>query len=115
MTGHFTLQGTINKDPAKMQAYVTALWRASQWIKAHSAAEIYDIVEPYVGSTSRDANIAEIAEIQKVTDYDGRIDAAGFERGTKIWFRELTGIKPMTIADIVAPTFIEEARKQFPH
>jgi len=114
VTGHFTLQATIDKDPAKMQAYVSALWRASQWIKAHSAAEVFDMIEPYVGSTSREANIAEIATIQKVADYDGRIDGASFERGSKVWFREMTGIKPLTIAEIVAPTFIEAARKAFP-
>jgi NitT/TauT family transport system substrate-binding protein len=114
VTAHFTLQATIDKDPPKMQAYVTALWRASQWIKAHSPDEIYAMVEPYVGSTSKAANVAEITSIKAVTDFDGRIDASGFERGSKVWFREMTGIKPMTIAEIVAPTFIEAARKAFP-
>ena len=50
VTCHFTVQSTIDKDPAKMQAYVTALWRATQWIKAHSPDEIYETIEPYVGS-----------------------------------------------------------------
>ena len=114
VTAHFTLQATIDKDPPKMQAFVTALWRSSQWIKTHSAAEVYDAVESYVGSTSRDANIAEIATIQKVADYDGRVDAASFERGSKVWFREMTGIKPLTPAEIVSPSFIEAARKAYP-
>src|SRR3954469_18259273 len=114
VTSHFTLQATIDKDPPKMQAFVTALWRATQWIKGHSAAEIYDTIEPYVGSTSRDSNIAEIASIQKVTDYDCVVDAASFARGEKVWFREMTGIKPLAIADLVSPTFIDAARKAYP-
>ena len=114
VTAHFTLQSTIDKDPAKMQAFVTALWRATQWIKAHSPDEIYETIEPYVGSTSRDANIAEIATIKKVADYDGLIDGAGFARGEKVWFREMTGIKPLTIADVVVPQFIEAAKKAYP-
>jgi len=114
VTAHFTLQATIDKDPAKMQAFVTALWRASQWIKSHEPEEIYATIEPYVGSTSKDANIAEIATVKKVADYDGRIDAASFERGGKVWFREMTGIKPLTIGEIVAPGFIDGARKAFP-
>ena len=114
VTAHFTLQATIDKDPPKMQAYVNALWRAGQWIKTHSPEEIYAMVEPYVGSTSKDANVAEITSIKSVTDFDGRIDAASFERGSKVWFREMTGIKPLTIPEIVAPTFLEAARKQFP-
>src|SRR5450759_725324 len=114
VTAHFTLQATIDKDPPKMQAFVTALWRATQWIKAHSPEEIYETIEPYVGSTSRSANILEIATLQKVTDYDASIDAAGFARGEKVWFREMTGIKPLTIADLVSPTFIEAVRKAYP-
>ena len=114
VTAHFTLQSTIDKDPQKMQAFVTALWRATQWIKSHSPEEIYDVIEPYVGSTSRSANLLEITALQKVADYQGTIDAAGFARGEKVWFREMTGIKPLTIADVVSPAFIEAARKAYP-
>jgi ABC-type nitrate/sulfonate/bicarbonate transport systems, periplasmic components len=114
VTAHFTLQATIDKDPPKMQAFVTALWRATQWIKAHSPEEIYEAIEPYVGSTSRDANILEITTLKKVADYEGIIDEASWARGEKVWFREMTGIKPLAIADLVSPTFIEAARKAYP-
>jgi NitT/TauT family transport system substrate-binding protein len=114
VTSHFTLQSTIDKDPAKMQAFVTAIWRATQWVKTHTPEQIYDAIERYVGSTSRAANILEITALQKVADYDATIDAAGFARGEKVWFREMTGIKPLTIAEVVSPTFIEVARKAYP-
>jgi len=114
VTSHFTLQSTIDKDPPKMQAFVTALWRATQWIKTHSPDEIYDTIEPYVGSTSRDANVSEITTVKKVTDYEGIVDAASFARGEKIWFREMTGIKPLTMADVVDTSFVEAARKAYP-
>jgi NitT/TauT family transport system substrate-binding protein len=114
VTAHFTQQSTIDKDPAKMQALVTALWRATQWIKAHTPEQIYDAIEPYVGSTSRAANLMEIAALQKVADYDATIDSADFARGEKVWFREMTGIKPLTIADVVVPTFVDAARKAYP-
>jgi NitT/TauT family transport system substrate-binding protein len=114
VTAHFTLQATIDKDPPKMQAFVTALWRATQWIRAHSPEEIYDAIEPYVGSTSREANVLEITTLKQVADYEGTIDAAGWARGEKVWFREMTGIKPLAIADLVSPTFVEVARKAFP-
>jgi NitT/TauT family transport system substrate-binding protein len=114
VTGHFTLQATIDKDPAKMQAYVTALWRATQWIKSHSPDEIYGMIEPYVASTSREANIFEITIMKAITDYDGIVDPASFERGSKVWFREMTGIKPLTMPEIISPGFIEAARKAHP-
>jgi NitT/TauT family transport system substrate-binding protein len=114
VTGHFTVQSTIDKDPAKMQAFVTALWRATQWIKAHSPDEIYEVIEPYVGSTSRTANILEITALKKVADYEGVVDAASFSRGEKVWFREMTGIKPLTIAEVVSPDFAAAAREAYP-
>jgi NitT/TauT family transport system substrate-binding protein len=114
VTAHFTLQSTIDKDPQKMQAFVMALWRAAQWIKSHSPGEIYDVIEPYVGSTSRSANLLEITALQKVADYQGTIDAADFSRGEKVWFREMTGIKPLTMAEVVSPAFVEAARKAYP-
>jgi NitT/TauT family transport system substrate-binding protein len=114
VTSHFTLQSTIDKDPPKMQAFVTAIWRATQWIKSHTPEQIYDAIEPYVGSTSRAANLLEITALQKVADYDATINSADFSRGEKVWFREMTGIKPLTIAEVVSPSFIEVARKAYP-
>jgi len=114
VTAHFSLQATIDKDPPKMQAFVTAIWRATQWLKKHSPDEVYEAIEPYVGSTSRTANILEITALQKVTDYDASIDAEAWARGEKVWFREMTGIKPLTPADLVSPTFIDAARKAYP-
>jgi len=114
VTAQFTIQSTIDKDPSKMQAYVTALYRAAQWLKGHSPDEIYEMIEPYVGSTSRRANVLEITALKKVADFEGTIDAAGFERGGKVWFREMTGIKPLTMAEVVSPQFAEAARKAYP-
>jgi NitT/TauT family transport system substrate-binding protein len=114
VTSHFTVQSTIDKDPSKMQAFVTALWRATQWIKTHTPDQIYEAIEPYVGSTSRAANILEITALQKVADYQASVDTADFARGEKVWFREMTGIKPLTIADVVSPSFVEVARKAYP-
>jgi NitT/TauT family transport system substrate-binding protein len=114
VTGHFTVQSTIDKDPPRMQAFVTALWRAAQWVKAHSPEEIYETIEPYVGSTSRKANILEITALKNVADFDGIVDAASFARGEKVWFREMTGIKPLTIAEVVTPDFARAARKAYP-
>jgi NitT/TauT family transport system substrate-binding protein len=52
--------------------------------------------------------------LKKVADYDGTIDADGFARGGKVWFREMTGIKPLTAADVVSPGFVEAAKKAYP-
>ena len=90
------------------------MWRAAQWIKSHSPDEVYDAIEPYVGSTSRKANILEITALKKVADFDCVIDAASFARGEKVWFREMTGIKPLTMSEVVVPDFVLAARKAYP-
>ena len=114
VTCHFTVQSTIDKDPRKIQAFATALWRAAQWIKSHSPDEVYDAIEPYVGSTSRKASILEITALKKVADFDCVIDAASFARGEKVWFREMTGIKPLTMSEVVVPDFVLAAKKAYP-
>ncbi len=113
-TAHFTLQATIEQDPPKMQALVTALWRATQWIKAHSVEDIYGVVEPYLGSTSRDATMFDITQMKGFIDYTGEVDPASYERGSKVWFRELTSIKPIPMAQIIDPSFILAAKKAYP-
>jgi len=113
-TAHFALQATIEQDRPKMQAMVTALWRATQWIKAHSVEEIYGMVEPYLGSTSRDATSFDISQMKGFIDYTGEIDQASFDRGAKVWFRELTGIKPIAMTQIVDPSFAQAAKQAYP-
>ena len=97
VTSHFTLQSTIDKDPAEDAGLRHGDLAGDAMDQDAYAREIYDVIEPYVGSTSRAANILEITALQKVADYDATIDAAGFARGEKVWFREMTGIKPLTI------------------
>jgi NitT/TauT family transport system substrate-binding protein len=114
VTCHFTVQSTIDKDPPKIQAYATALWRAAQWIKTHSSEEVYATIEPYVGRTSSKANILEITALKKVADYDCLIDAASFARGEKVWFREMTGIKPLAMTEVVSSDFVDAAKQAYP-
>ena len=110
-TAHYTLKATIDKDPPKMQAYVTALWRATQWIESHSPDEIYGSIEAYVGSSLRESNLFEIGVMQSVTDYDGIVEPDSYARGAKVWFRELTGIKPIPMDQIIVTDFVTAAKK----
>ena len=113
VTSQFTLQATIDKDPPKMQAFVTAIWRATQWIKTHSPEEIYDAIEPYVGSTSKATRTSSRSpRCRRSPTMTATIDAAAWARGEKVWFREMTGIKPLTPADLVAPASSKRRRRR---
>ena len=113
-TAHFSLKATIEQDKPKMQAFVTALWRATQWIKNHSVEDLYGASERYLGSTSRESTSFDIAQMKPLFDYTGEIDQASYERGAKVWFRELTGIKPIAMAQIVDPSFALAAKQANP-
>jgi NitT/TauT family transport system substrate-binding protein len=114
VNAHICLLGTIQKSPDKVQAYVNATYRAAQWIKSHSAEQIYDCIEKYVGDTTREANLVEIEATKAVTDFNGTIEAASFERGGQAWYRDLTGIKPVPLADAFDERFIRQAHAKYP-
>ena len=113
VNAHICLLGTVQKSPEKVQAYVNAGYRAAQWIKGHTPDEIYACIEKYVGDTTRDANLLEIQVLKAITDYDGAIDAAAFERGGKAWYRDLTGINPVPLADVFDGRFIQAAHAKY--
>ena len=113
-TAHFSLAATIEQDKPKTQAFVTALWRATQWIKTHSVEDMYAASEPFLGSTSREGTSADIAQMKDMFDYTGEIDQAAYERGSKVWFRELTGIKPIPMAQIIDSSFALAAKQAHP-
>ena len=114
VNANICLLGTVQKQPEKVQAYVNSVYRASQWIKTHTAEEIYGVIEPYVGGTSREANLIEIQSVKEVTDFNGIVDPAAFERGGKCWYRELTGIKPVPLADVFDASFMLKAQAKYP-
>ncbi len=113
-TGHFCLQASIDQDKPKIQAFTTALWRATQWMKTHSAEDMFGAAEPYLGGTSRAASLVDINQMIPLFDYTGEIDTAAYERGSKVWFRELTGIKPIKMADIIDSSFVLAAKQAYP-
>jgi len=114
VNANMCLLTTVEKDPAKVQAYANATYRAAQWIKASSPEQILGVIEPYVGSTSREANLLEIAAVKEVTDFNGIIDPEAYARGGKMWFREITGIKPVKLEDAFDPTFVRNAHAKYP-
>ena len=83
VTAHFTLQSTIDKDPAKMQAFVAAIWRATQWVKTLRRRKFTTRSSPMSAAPRDAANIIEITALQKVADYDATIDAAAWARGER--------------------------------
>jgi NitT/TauT family transport system substrate-binding protein len=111
---NFCLLATIEKEPEKVQAFTNAIWRAMQWIKANSPENILGSIERFVGSTSRDSNLLEIGELKDVADWNGLITPQSYARGEKVWYSELTGIKPQKLEEIAADQFLKTAHAKYP-
>jgi len=114
VNANFCLAATIDKEPEKVQAFTNAIWRAVQFIKANTPATIQDTIERFVGSTSREANLLEIGELKDVGDWNGLINPDAWARGEKVWYGELTGLKPIKMEDAVADKFLKAAHAKYP-
>jgi NitT/TauT family transport system substrate-binding protein len=75
---------------------------------------VFEAIEPYVGSTSKEANIIEITTMKSVLNPNGIIEEADYARGGKVWFREMTGVKSVPLAQIYAGEFIARANEKYP-
>ncbi|MGQ0682538.1 ABC transporter substrate-binding protein [Bradyrhizobium sp.] len=106
---NFALASLIERDRPRAQSYTTALYRAARWIEAHSAEEVYDAIEQYVGSTSREANVIELLASKEALNAPGLINEEDFKRGGRVWFRETTGIKPLALNAVFDRSLIERA------
>ncbi len=112
---NFCLLQTIEKEPEKVQAFANAIWRATQWINKHSKEEVLASIERYVGSTSPEANKLEISELKDVLDTNGTIAPESYARGEKVWYSDLTGIKPVKLSDAFEGKFLKVAQAKYPN
>lgn len=111
---NFCLQQTIEKEPEKVQAFMNALWRAALFMKNKSVDETLAAIEKYVGSTSPASNKIEIAELKSVQDPSGVITPENYARGEKVWYGDLTGIKPVKLEDAFDGKFLKAAQAKYP-
>lgn len=114
VTVNYCLQALIDRDPALVQAWTNAVVRAAQWVHAHSPEEVYEAIEPFVGSTSRPSSLIEIAATKAVENPIGTVDPIEFDHGAKVWFREMTGVTPMKLSDVYAGQFVRKANEKYP-
>lgn len=112
-TAIYTQVSTINAAPDVTQGVVNAAYRALQWLKAHNVDEIYArIGEKYMGDVDPKAVKREIMYYKQLWNYGGVIAESEFKNGSRVWFREGTGIKPIAFAEAVDPSFLAAAHKK---
>jgi len=111
---NFCLQQTIEKEPEKVQAFMNAIWRAALFARDKTPEQTLECIRPFVGSTSDAPNLLEIKELKAVQDPNGVITPESFARGEKVWYSDLTGIKPVKLADAFDGKFLKAAQAKYP-
>jgi NitT/TauT family transport system substrate-binding protein len=106
----YTLQSTIDGNPAMVAAYVKAILQSLEWIRAADNADIIAVVQKKYMPNISDAAIAYGMDFHRKTmNFSGVVDHLQFERASDVWFRPATGISPIAYADAVDARFLVAA------
>jgi NitT/TauT family transport system substrate-binding protein len=110
----YALETTISSHADETQAFVNAIYRSMQWMKAASVDEIYNLLgEKYMGSLSAEAVKREIVFYKKTWNYDGVIAEDTYKRAAPVWFRDGTDIKDTDFKTAVEPRFVANAKRKY--
>jgi sulfonate transport system substrate-binding protein len=105
----FALKDTINEDTEVTQSYVTAVYRAMQWMKGHSPDEIYEKIGPkFMAEFKREQVVNEIKYYQNIFNYDLIITPKDFQAGKKVWVPRAT-TKDWAYDEVVDMRFVKQA------
>jgi NitT/TauT family transport system substrate-binding protein len=108
----YTLQSTIDDDPALVSAYVRAMLQSLGWLRAAPDDAVVKLVRAkYMPNIAADALTYGIDFHRKTMNFSGVVDPEQFARGAAVWFRASTGLQPIAFADAVDPHFLQAAAK----
>jgi len=106
----YTLQSTIDSNPAMVGAYVRTILQSLQWIKNADNADVIAVVQKKYMPNISDAAIAYGMDFHRKTmNFSGVVDREQFERASAVWFRPATGITQIQYGDAVDARFLEAA------
>lgn len=113
VTVGYVLKETVEKSPDLVQAYVNANYRAQQWIKSASDAEIADVIwKPYMDTFTRDVVLRSIKYYKTIFDWDFVIEPKDYENGMKVWI-PLAVEKHIPYDRAVDMSFVKKAQAKF--
>jgi sulfonate transport system substrate-binding protein len=107
----YALKETLNEDPEVTQGYVSAMYRAMQWIKGRNPQEVYEKIGPkYMAEFKRQDVVDTIKYYQNLFNYDLIVTRKDFQAGKKVWVPRATK-KDWPYEEVVDMRFVEKARK----
>jgi NitT/TauT family transport system substrate-binding protein len=110
VTVGYVLRETIERAPDLVQAYVSATWRAQQWIRTARDEEIVDLLRrPYMDTFTREVVLRSVAYYKTIFDWDFLIEEKDYDNGMKVWL-PIAVEKPIPYAKAVEMSFVRQAQ-----
>lgn len=112
VTVGYALRETVERSPEAVQGYVSACYRAQQWIRRASDEEILELLHrPYMDAFPRAAVLRAIRYYKAIFDWGLEIDEAAYWNGMRVWSPR--AIKaPAPYAAAVEMVFVRRARQR---
>jgi NitT/TauT family transport system substrate-binding protein len=113
VTVGYCLRETVEKMPDTVQGYVTACYRAQQWIQKATEAEIADLLhKPYLDSLSKDELLRSIRYYRGIFDWDLVVEERDYNEVLKIFLASRTIGKEIPFERGVEMSFVRKAHQK---
>jgi NitT/TauT family transport system substrate-binding protein len=110
VTVGYCLRETIEKQPAVVQGYVSACFRAQQWIRKAAEGEILELLyKPYMDTFSRDEVLKSIRYYRGIFDWDFLVDEKQYHEVLKIFLATKVLDGPIPFQKAVDMSFVRKA------
>jgi NitT/TauT family transport system substrate-binding protein len=113
VTVGYCLKETIERDPAAVQGYVNACYRAQKWIQKAPDGEVLELLhKPYMDTFSRDEVLRSIRYYKGIFDWDFLVDEREFGEVLKIFLSTKTLEAEIPFAKAVDMSFVRRAHQR---
>ena len=113
VTVGYCLRETIEKQPAAVQGYVSACYRAQKWIQKAADAEILDLLhKPYMDTFSREEVLTSIRYYKGIFDWDFLVDERQYQEVQKIFLATKVIEAPIPFQKAVDMSFVRKASQR---
>jgi NitT/TauT family transport system substrate-binding protein len=113
VTVGYALKETLEKSPNEVQGYVSAIYRAQQWIRKAKDEEIVELLyKPYMDTFDREIVLRSVKYYKTIFDWDCQIAPKDYDNATKV-FVPIALDKPIPYAKAVEPSFLKKAQAKY--
>ncbi|MBI3455345.1 MAG: ABC transporter substrate-binding protein [Candidatus Rokubacteria bacterium] len=113
VTVGYCLRDTVERDPAAVQGYVTACYRAQKWIQKASDGEILELLHrPYMDSFSKEEVVKSIRYYKGIFDWDFLVEEKEYNEVVKIFLATKVLDKEIPFAKAADMSFVRKAHQK---